>query len=109
MKLYMNNLSFDINSTKIACICLISAIILIILFIISPLSNFRMTSFVMKLITLVLLGYTIYLNNKQIVALKSTTSESDQIISQVNINILCSYVFTLFIGLLFFYTSKSFL
>lgn len=109
MKLYMNNLSFDINSTKKACMCLILAIILIILFIISPLRNFIITSFVMKLITLVLLGYTIYLNNDQITALKSTTSESEQITSQVNVNILCSYVFTLFIGLLLFYTSKSFL
>ncbi len=109
MKLYMNNLPFDINSTKIACICLISSIVLILLFIISPLSNFRMTSFVMKLITLVLLGFTIYLNNNQLVVLKSTTSESEQITSQVNINILCSYVFTLFIGLLFLYTIKSFL
>jgi hypothetical protein len=64
----------------------------------------------MKIITLIILGYTIYLNNKQTDLLKLATNglSSEQLKSQLNINILCSYIFTLFIGLLIIFTIKSF-
>jgi hypothetical protein len=98
------------DDTKKICTCSAISIFLIILFIISPLSNFFITSTFMKIITLIILGYTIYLNNKQTDLLKLATNSvsSEQLKSQLNINILCSYIFTLFIGLLIIFTIKSF-
>jgi hypothetical protein len=98
------------DDTKKICTCSAISIFLIILFIISPLSNFLITSTFMKIITLIILGYTIYLNNKQTDLLKFATNSvsSQQLKSQLNINILCSYIFTLFIGLLIIFTIKSF-
>jgi len=98
------------DDTKKICSCSAISIFLIILFIISPLSNFLITSIFMKIITLIILGYTIYLNNKQTDLLKLATNSinSEQLKSQLNINILCSYIFTLFIGLLIIFTIKSF-
>ena len=98
------------DDTKKICTCSAISIFLIILFIISPLSNFLITSTFMKIITLIILGYTIYLNNKQTDLLKLATNSvsSEQLKSQLNINILCSYIFTLFIGLLIIFTIKSF-
>jgi hypothetical protein len=86
------------------------SIFLIVIFIISPLSNFFLTSIFMKTITLILLGYTIYLNNKQTNYLRdaSQQNQTNEISSQLNINIICSYVFTLFIGLLIIFVTKSF-
>ena len=64
----------------------------------------------MKLIALILLIYTIYLNNHQTNLLRnaSQSNNSDKIKSQLNMNILCSYVFTLFLGLLVIFLFKSF-
>jgi heme/copper-type cytochrome/quinol oxidase subunit 2 len=64
----------------------------------------------MKVIILIILGYTIYLNNKQTTLLKeaSQTITSQEVQSQLNMNIICSYVFTIFIGLLFIFVIKSF-
>jgi hypothetical protein len=63
----------------------------------------------MKILATTALVYAIYLNNHQIsllIAAKDTAS-SPQIISQLNVNLICSYTFTIFIGLLAFYTIKS--
>jgi hypothetical protein len=64
----------------------------------------------MKLISLILMIYTIYLNNIQIDSLRVATSnvKSEQIKSQLNINLLCSYIFSIFIGLLIIFVIKSF-
>jgi uncharacterized membrane protein len=82
-----------------------------VLFIISPLSNFFLTSTLMKIIILIILVYTIYLNTIQTNSLRSATSyvKSENVMSQLNINIMCSYVFTLFLGLLCIFVMKSFL
>jgi hypothetical protein len=92
------------------CTCSAISIFLIILFIISPLSKFFITSTIMKMIILIILGYTMYLNNKQTELLKIANGSvtSEQIQSQLNMNILCSYIFTLFIGLLIIFVIKSF-
>jgi hypothetical protein len=81
------------------------------LFIISPLSNLFKTSFVMKILSLILILYTIYLNNNQTNLLRNASSlhNTEEILTQININILCSYLFTLFIGVLFIFVVKSFL
>ena len=59
----------DIDSstdvTKKVCLCSFVSIVLIVLFIISPLSSFLMTSSFMKILILIILGYTIYLNSHQ--------------------------------------------
>lgn len=98
------------DDTKKICSCSAISIFLIIAFIISPLSNFIVASTIMKLVILIILGYTIYLNNKQtnLLKLANNTITSEQLKSQLNINILCSYVFTLFIGLLIIFIIKSF-
>jgi hypothetical protein len=104
------NLMIFTDETKKVCLCSATSIILILLFIISPLSNFLTTSLLMKIVTLVILGYTIYLNNKQTQLLREASSaiNSEKLKSQVNLNIMCSYVFTVFIGLLFIFVVKSF-
>ncbi len=100
----------SINITKKACLCSFVSIILIVLFIITPLSAFTITSSVMKIIILIILGYTIYLNNHQtnILNLSNNPELSFEIQSQLSTNIICSYVFTLFLALLFVFVIKSF-
>ena len=104
------NLMIFTDSTKKVCMCSATSIFIIILFIISPLSNLFKTSLFMKLIALILLIYTIYLNNHQTTLLRnaSQSNNSDEIKSQLNMNILCSYVFTFFLGLLVIFLFKSF-
>lgn len=105
------NLMIFTDSTKKICTCSAVSIALIVLFIISPLSNFFLTSTLMKIIILIILVYTIYLNTIQTNSLRSATSyvKSENVMSQLNINIMCSYVFTLFLGLLCIFVMKSFL
>ena len=98
------------DETKKICTFSAISIFLIILFIISPLSNFFVTSTIMKIIIVILLGYTINLNIKQTELLKLANGSitSEQLQSQLNMNILSSYIFTLFIGLLIIFVIKSF-
>lgn len=104
------NLATFTNDTKMACTCSSLSIFLIVIFIISPLSQFFITSVFMKIIILILLGYTLYLNNKQSNYLRHTTNlkMSPQLNTQLKINMVCSYVFSLFIGLLIIFVVKSF-
>jgi hypothetical protein len=98
------------ETTKKVCTCSAISIFLIVLFIISPLSSFFLTSVFMKIITIILLSYTLYLNYQQTSYLRNASqlNLSKEVSSQLNINIVCSYVFTLFIGLLVIFVSKSF-
>jgi hypothetical protein len=104
------NLMIFTNETKKICMCTISSIILIILFIISPLSNLFLTSMLMKIVASLILIYTIYLNSIQTQLLRhaSLGIESEVLKNQLNMNILCSYVFTIFIGILIIFVIKSF-
>ena len=99
------------DDTKKICTFSAISIFFIILFIISPLSNFFVTSIIMKIIIVIILSYTMYLNNKQTDLLKLANSSitSEQLQSQLNMNIFSSYIFTLFIGLLIIFVIKSFL
>jgi hypothetical protein len=105
------NLIIFTDSTKKICTCSAVSIFLIILFIISPLNNFFITSMLMKIIILVILAYTIYLNIIQTNYLRTATNvaKSGNVISQLNTNILCSYIFTLFLGLWGIFVVKSFI
>jgi hypothetical protein len=98
------------NITKNICTCTALSIFIIMLFIISPFSYFFKTSMFMKVIALIIMIYTIYLNAKQINLLRETsiTSTNEKIQSQLNMNIICSYIFTIFIGLLIIFVVKSF-
>ena len=104
------NLMIFTDTTKKICMCSASSIFIIVLFIISPLSNLFKTSLFMKIVSLVILGYTLYLNNIQTNLLRnaSISSNSDSVKSQLNMNIICSYMFTIFIGLLFIFIIKTF-
>jgi hypothetical protein len=104
------NLMIFTDVTKKVCMCSATSIFLIILFVITPLSNFFKTSMFMKILALLLLIYTIYLNNDQIKSLSTATQlvKSQEVKSQLNMNILCSYIFTIFIGLLIIFVIKSF-
>jgi hypothetical protein len=115
LKFYMDtetpfNLLLFTNETKKVCICSATSIFIIILFIISPLSNFFKTSLFMKIIALLSLVYTIYLNIQQTNLLKMATqlTNSDPLKGQLSTNLICSYIFTLFIGLLAIFVIKSF-
>ena len=103
------NLTIFTKETQNICLCTTLAIIIIILFIISPLSNFFKTSLFMKIVSLRILAYILYLNYNQTELLRSASlvSQSEQVITQLNTNIICSYVFSLFIGLLIIFTFKS--
>ena len=98
------------DTTKKVCTCSAISIFLIVLFIISPLSNFFLTSLIMKFIILMILIYTIYLNNQQTNLLNNVNNitKSKEVKSQLDINIICSYIFTLFIGLLIIFVIRSF-
>ena len=104
------NVDSSTDVTKKVCLCSFVSIVLIVLFIISPLSSFLLTSSIMKIIVLIILGYTIYLNNHQtnILSLSKNLSQSPEIQSQLSTNIICSYIFTLFLGILFIFVVKSF-
>ena len=104
------NLTIFTDVTKKICMCTAVSIFLIVLFIISPLSKFFKTSLFMKSIALIIFVYIIYLNNHQTNLLRSSTllNTREEIKSQLNMNIICSYVFTIFIGLLIIFIIKSF-
>lgn len=97
------------DSTKKICMCTGISIFLIVLFVLSPLSNIFLVSSLMKLIVAAALLYTMYLNSQQTLLLQNAknTTSSPQLLSQLNINLVCSYTFTVFIGLLVFFTIKS--
>ena len=104
------SLSTFTDTTKRVCTCSALSIFLIVLFIISPLSNFFLTSMFMKIIILILLAYTIYLNSIQTNHLRKATqlNLTKEVNNQLTVNLVCSYVFTLFIGLLIIFVLKSF-
>lgn len=99
----------EFSYTKNICLCCFLSIFLILLLVISPLSNFFKTSLFMKIIIIFILGYTFYLNIMQTNQMKLyyNNSKSQEITNQLNTNIICSYVFTFFIGLLIIFVTKS--
>ena len=103
------NLLIFTDSTKHMCLCSALSIFIIVLFVITPLSYFVKTSIFMKIVSLILILYTIYLSYEQIKVLNDAANiaKTEQIKSQLTMNILCSYIFTFFIGLLGIFVIKS--
>jgi hypothetical protein len=104
-----NNSDYDLTK-KISLYSFIS-IVLIVIFIITPLNNMFLLSPMMKIIIVIILGYTFYLNIKQIDILRKQSNKSNNndpdFTSQINTNIITSYVFSLFIGLLIIFVIRK--
>lgn len=103
------NLMIFTKDTQKICFCTAISIFIIVMFGVTPLSQFFTVSFIMKTAALILLIYVIVLNYNQTQLLKNSVSlaQTEQVKTQLNTNILCSYVFIFFIGLLIIYTFKS--
>lgn len=95
------------ETTQKVCTYSAISIFLIVAFVISPLSRFFLTSVLMKLVTIALLGYTFYLNAQQTEYLRTASHAalSPEVASQLTINVVCGYVFSLFIGLMIVFVS----
>ena len=93
------------KATQNVCMCLGLSVIFIILFMMTPLNTFILSSMFGKVIILILLGYTLYYN----------TMQTNKFINNFNIslfndngnwdplktNVVCSYIFSLFLLVLF--------
>lgn len=98
------------KSSQYVCFYSIISMIMIFLFMISPLKKFIMTSFFGKLSILALLGYTLYYNfiltnklyNQMHIVLMDGTW------STIKANITCSYLFSFFLFVLFLSVLRCF-
>ena len=91
------------KSTQNVCLCISISAFLIILFIMTPLNSFLLSSIFGKIIILTLLGYTIFYNVKKTNMFANNfnidlTSGGDW--DPIKTNILSSYVFTGFLVVL---------
>jgi hypothetical protein len=87
------------KSTQNVCMCLAISIFLIILFMMTPLNSFILSSIFGKIIIITLLGYTLYYNISQ--TNKFSNSFNISLTSgnwdELKTNIICSYIFSLFL------------
>ena len=90
------------KSTQNICLCLSVASMLIILFILSPINSFLLSSIFGKAIILSLLGYMIYYNFKQTNTFSNNfnVSLTSGNWNPIKTNIICSYTFSAFILIL---------
>lgn len=97
------------DKTKKICICSFSALLLTVIFILSPLSSLFITSTLFKIAILIILVYTINMHINQTNQLSNAKqlAISANITKQIEMNILCSYIFTFFLILLFVFVTKS--
>lgn len=109
----IQNVNVNINNsydlTKKIFIYSLGSIILIIIFMITPLNNLFLISPLMKLLIIIILSYIFYLNLQQISNLKNITNDdnSSEISNQINTNIITGYIFSLFIGLLIIFVIRK--
>lgn len=91
-----------VKSSENICVNSIISIMLIFLFIISPINKFIMTSFIGKICILILLGYTFYLN----ILLTNKFSKNFNLTllngkwNMYKTNLTCSYIFSIFLFVL---------
>lgn len=87
------------KATQDVCMCLSLSIFLIVLFILSPLNKFLLTSIFGKVIIILLLGFTIFYNIKQ----TNNFSQNFNVSllsgewSTIKTNVAYSYIFTVFL------------
>lgn len=96
-------------TTQRACTFSALSLFVIVLFVLTPLSQFWTTSLLMKMVALALLGYTVYLNVHQIQFLNKAfqSRPSGELSTQLTINMMSSYLFTLFLVLLMLFLSAK--
>lgn len=99
------------DETKKVCICSFAALVLTLIFIVSPLSSLFITSTLFKIAILVILVYAINIHIKQTNLLSNSKQSAidENIIKQIEMNIMCSYMFTFFLILLVVFVTKSLL
>ena len=87
------------KSTQNVCMCLAISLFLIIIFIMTPLNTFLLSSILSKIIILILLGYIIYYNitNTNKFANEFNISFTSGNWDVLKTNILCSYIFSAFL------------
>ena len=97
------------NLTKKIFFYSLSSLFLIIVLITTPLNNSFLISLGIKLIIIYFLSYTFYLNMKETNILRQMdrNSKTPEVITQINVNIICSYFFSFFIGLLIIFVIKK--
>ena len=92
------------KSTQNVCLCLGVSFFLIVLFMMTPLNTFMLSSIFVKVIILTLLGYTLYYNiiKTNQVANNFNISITSDNWDPLKTNIVCSYIFSLFLLVLIF-------
>ena len=113
LNLNTNTNTNNVDLTKSIFFYSLFSIILIIIFMITPLNNVFLLSPIMKIIIIIILGYTFYLNIKQIGILRNKkpnqndNSDNSEFTSQLNTNIWTSYIFCVFITLLIIFVTRE--
>lgn len=101
------NMNTFTDTTRKVCTFSALSIFLVLLPIVTPLNRVPLLAGLVKLVTVALLGYTMYLNVLQTNSLRQATSSSHEVTSQLTVNIASGYVFTLFLGLLVVFVLKG--
>lgn len=111
MENYNHIVSEYVKSTKNTCLCVSLSIFLILLFIISPLNKILLVSFIGKICIVILLIYSVYilLNNTWIFMKDFNIQILDGSWNQVKSNVICSYIFSIFLVILLVYTLRMFM
>lgn len=113
LNLNTNTNTNNVDLTKSIFFYSLFSIILIIIFMITPLNNVFILSPIMKIVIIIILGYTFYLNIKQIGILRNKqpnqndNSDNSEFTSQLNTNIWTSYIFCVFITLLIIFVTRE--
>lgn len=110
-----NDISNYLNSTKNSSICISIAIVIIILFFMTPLSKFLLVSTVGKIVAVLILSYAFIINTisaydvskKLDVSIFSDSNFASNESSNIRTNIICSYIFSMFILLLILMIAKK--
>ena len=89
------------KSTQNVCICVGLSMLFILIFMMSPLNSFMLSSIFGKVIILTLLGYTLYYNTTQTNKFSKNFNvniwNQNETWKQIKTNIICSYIFSLFL------------
>ena len=87
------------KSTQNVCMCVGLSMLFIILFMMTPLNSFLLSSIFGKVIILTLLGYTLYYNVSQTNKFSNNFNISliDGNWDTLKTNVVCSYIFSVFL------------
>ena len=96
-----NEMSIYSDSSKNVCLYTTIAIVLSIIFIISPINQYVFTAFLGKSVIILILLYTIYQMFKNVNYLQNLTNVSFSK-DDIQTNIISSYIFSFFLLLLLF-------